>query len=95
AYEDIDSLTSFLIEKSKNHFKDPKALSNEIQKAARSSYKLSKLVQESVNQTLYFQTLTIRTFEKQLKELDKVISKQVETLNAYQILKSIPGVGPV
>lgn len=95
AYEDIDSLTSFLIEKSKNHFKDPKALSNEIQKAARSSYKLSKLVQESVNQTLSFQTLTIRTFEKQLKELDKVISKQVEALNAYQILKSIPGVGPV
>lgn len=95
AYEDIDSLTNFLIEKSKNHFKDPKALSNEIQKAARSSYRLSKLVQESVNQTLYFQTLTIRTFEKQLKELDKVISKQVEALNAYQILKSIPGVGPV
>lgn len=95
AYEDIESLTNFLIEKSNNHFKDPKALCNEIQKAARSSYRLPKLVQDSVNQALSFQTLTIRSFEKQLKELDKVITKQVEALNAYQILKSIPGVGPV
>lgn len=95
AYEDLDTLTNFIIEKSKNHFNDPLALSKEIKKAANSSYRLPKLVQESVNQALAFQTSTIKSFEKQLKELDKVIKSQVDSLDSYLILKSIPGVGPV
>lgn len=95
AYEDLETLANFLVEKSKNHFADPVELSKDIQKAAKSSYRLPKVVQESVNQSLAFQTTTIRSFEKSLKDLDKVISKQIEALDANTILQSIPGIGPV
>ena len=95
AYADIETLAEYLQKHSKNHFADPIALSNEIQKAARSSYQLPRTVQDSVNQVLAIQTNMIRLFEKQLKDIDKLIKKQIEVLPQKNILLSIPGIGPV
>ena len=95
AYADIETLAEYLQKHSKNHFADPIALSNEIQKAARSSYQLPRTVQDSVNQVLAIQTNMIRLFEKQLKDIDKLIEKQIEVLPQKNILLSIPGIGPV
>lgn len=93
AYTPIEDLTNYLQQHSRSHFKDPAALAQEIHKAARNSYRLPKAIQHSVNESLAFQTNTIRFFEKQLKEIDKVI--QVQLTAMPNVLISIPGIGPV
>ena len=53
---DLHELTDFIIEKGKNRFPDPDAVAKAIQKAARSSYRLPKTVNDSVNQVLSIST---------------------------------------
>ena len=50
---DLHELTDFIIEKGKNRFPDPDAVAKAIQKAARSSYRLPKTVNDSVNPVSY------------------------------------------
>ena len=46
---DLQALTDFIMEKGKNRFPDPDAVAKAIRKAARSSYRLPKTVNDSVN----------------------------------------------
>ena len=55
AYTPLEELAEFLNQHGKGHFVDPEALAKEIQKAARSSYRLPKAIQDSVNQVLAMQ----------------------------------------
>ena len=87
------ALTDFLVKKGKNHFTDPEAIAKAIQKAARSSYRLPKTVNDSVNQVLSVSVNLIRALEQQIKVLDKAIAEQMELIP--NTLQSIPGVGPV
>lgn len=93
AYMPLTELADFLNTNGKGHFVEPEALAKEIQKAARSSYRLPQAIQDSVNQILGMQTQTIRFYEKQLKELDKLIEVQMQAIP--NTLTSIKGVGPV
>lgn len=93
AYMDLHDLTDFLVKKGKNRFSDPEAVAKAIQKAARSSYRLPKTVNDSVNQVLSISINLIKTLEKQIKDLDNSIAKQLELIP--NTLQSIPGVGPV
>ena len=93
AYMDLHELTDFLVKKGKNHFTDPEAIAKAIQKAARSSYRLPKTVNDSVNQVLSVSVNLIRALEQQIKVLDKAIAEQIELIP--NTLQSIPGVGPV
>ena len=93
AYMDLQELTAFIIEKGKNRFPDPDAVAKAIQKAARSSYRLPKTVNDSVNQVLSISITSIKALEAQIKEFDKAISAQMELLP--NVLISIPGIGPV
>ncbi len=93
AYTPIDDLASYVNEHGKNHFVDPLALAKEIQKAARSSYRLPAAVQDSVNQVLAMQANTIRFYEKQLNNTDKLLETQMTAIPCT--LTSIPGIGPV
>jgi len=93
AYTPVEDLVSFLCEKGKNHFTDPEGLAKAIQKAARSSYRLPKTVEGSVNQVLAISAQTIRFYYGQLKEYDKIISSQME--NIPNTLISIKGIGAV
>ena len=90
---DLHELTDFIIKKGKNRFPDPDAVANAIQKAARSSYRLPKTVNDSVNQVLSISITSIRALETQLKAFDKAIAAQMELLP--NVLTSIPGIGPV
>lgn len=45
---DLHELTDFIIEKGKNRFQNPDAVAKAIRKAARSSYRLPKTVNDSV-----------------------------------------------
>lgn len=93
AYMDLQELTDFIIEKGKNRFPDPDAVAKAIQKAARSSYRLPKTVNDSVNQVISISITSMKALESQIKEFDKAISAQMELLP--NVLISIPGIGPV
>lgn len=90
---DLQELTAFIVEKGKNRFPNPDAVAKAIQKAARSSYRLPKTVNDSVNQVLSISIISIRALEAQIKEFDKAISAQMELLP--NVLISISGIGPV
>jgi len=93
AYMDLQELTKFIIEKGKNRFPDPDAVANAIQKAARSSYRLPKTVNDSVNQVLSISISSIKALESQIKAFDKAIADQMELIP--NTLTSIKGIGPV
>ena len=90
---DLHELTAFIMEKGKNRFPDPDSVAKAIQKAARSSYRLPKTVNDSVNQVLSISITSIKALESQIKEFDKAIAAQIELLP--NVLTSIPGIGPV
>ena len=93
AYMDLHELTAFLQEKGKNHFSNPEEVAKAIQKAARSSYRLPKTVNDSVNQVLSISITSIKAMEAQIKEFDKAIAAQMELIP--NTLSSIKGIGPV
>lgn len=93
AYMDLHELTGFIIEKGRNRFPDPDAVARVIQKAARSSYRLPKMVNDSVNQILSISITAMKALESQIREFDKVIAAQMELLPS--VLVSIPGISPV
>ena len=90
---DLHELTDFLMEKGKNRFPDPDAVAKAIQKAARSSYRLPKTVNDSVNQVLSISITSMKALESQIKEFDKAIASQMELLP--NVLISVPGIGAV
>lgn len=90
---DLQQLTDFIIRNGKNRFPDPDAVANAIQKAARSSYRLPKTVNDSVNQVLSISISSIRAMEQQIKAFDKAIAEQMTLIP--NTLTSIKGIGPV
>jgi transposase len=90
---DLHELTTFIQDKGKNRFSNPDEIANAIQKAARSSYRLPKTVNDSVNQILAISISSIKALETQIKSLDKVIAEQMELIP--NTLMSIKGIGPV
>jgi transposase len=93
AHMPLEELAAFLQEKGKNRFGDPECVASSIQKAMRSSYRLDKVVEDSMDVILGTSIEVIRTFQKQIKEIDKAIKKLMAGLT--QTLESIPGIGPV
>lgn len=89
----LDELADFIMEKGKNKFDNPERIAKELQAAARSSYRLSKTVNDSVNQLMAVQLVGIRSLQSQIKELDKAIESYMQLFPA--VLNSIPGIGPV
>lgn len=89
----VDELAHFLQEKARNRFADAECIAKSIQKAARSSYRLSKCVEDSINILLATSIESIRSITRQIKELDKAISKILEGIPST--LQTIPGIGPV
>ena len=60
---DLHQLTDFIIEKGKKRFSNSDSMAKAIQKAARSSYRLPKTVNDSVNQVLSISINSMRAYE--------------------------------
>lgn len=90
---DLHQLTEFIMEKGKNRFPDPDSVAKAIQKAARSSYRLPKTVNDSVNQVLSISISSMRAMESQIKAFDKAIAEQMALIP--NTLTSVSGIGPV
>ena len=89
----LEDLADYLRTKGKNRFPDPDYVAKSIQKAVRSSYRLDKVVEDSIDTILGTSITLKRTFEKQIKELDKSIERIMKGIP--QTLQTVPGVGPV
>lgn len=90
---DLHELTEFIQKKGKNRFSDPDSVAKAIQKAARSSYRLPKTINDSVNQVLSISINSIKAIEAQIKSLEKAIAEQMDLIP--NTLTSINGIGPV
>lgn len=97
AYSPIEDLVDFVAKKGKNRFADPLETAKLLQKAARDSYRLDKVLYEPLNASISSSFNVIKAFEEEIKAIDKAIEKTFKGLNTneYQSLTSIPGIGPV
>jgi transposase len=93
AQQSLEELAVYLQTKGRGRFADPDALAATLQRAARDSYRLDKVLQEPLRLVLGTTLATIRTLQTQLKTLDKTIAQEVAARE--QTLASLPGLGPV
>lgn len=93
----LENLVDFISVKGKNHFKNPEDNAKILVKAARDSYRLDKVSYEAVGSAIASSLTVINCLQNEIKSIDKAISKVIKGLDNdyYQILLSIPGVGPV
>ncbi|AMV61054.1 Mobile element protein [Pediococcus damnosus] len=91
----LDELVTHLQQLAHGKFGDAEAGAKAIKKATRSSYRLSKVVTDSVDEILAVYANEIRMLKKQIQVLDKTIT-QISTQNTdINCLTSVPGIGPV
>ena len=92
-----EELLQFLASKSRNRIADISRTSELLKKAARDSYRLDKCMYEPLNVSLASSFNCIQTYQKEIKLIDQAIEKCINGMNpnAFIILKSIPGIGPV
>jgi transposase len=91
----LENLAAFLQEKGRGRFSDPDKLAKSISKAIKGSYRLGKMMQNSVDVVLASYTMMIRTLKKEIQALDKAIQNLITTIPESKSLLSIPGIGPV
>lgn len=91
----LEDLAAVLQEKGRGRFSNPQKLAKSLSKAIRDSYRLGKVMQDSVDVVLASYAMMIKTIKKQIKELDKAIQQLFEILPESKSLLSIPGIGPV
>jgi len=93
AQQSLEELATYLQQKGHGRFSDPDALAATLQRAARDSYRLDKVLQEPLRLVLGTTLATIRSLQNQLKTLDKTIAQELAAIP--QTLASVPGLGPV
>lgn len=91
----LENLAAFLQEKGRGRFSDPDKLAKSISKAIKGSYRLGKMMQNSVDIVLASYAMMIRTLKKEIQALDKAIQNLITTIPESKSLLSIPGIGPV
>jgi len=89
-YSSIDELVSFVSEKGKNRFSDPVKTAKLLQKAARDSYRLDKVLYEPLNVSIASSFNVIKALDDEVKAVDKAIEKTIKGINTteYQSLVS-------
>lgn len=92
---ELEELAEFLQKKGKGRFRNPEELAKSIQKALRDSYRLGKVMQDSIDIVLATYARLIQTLKKQVQELEKGIKALFEIIPEGQCLRSVPGIGPV
>ena len=93
AYADLNALTDFITESGRGRFADSVATAKAVKATARSSYRLPKTVNDSINQAMAVSITGMRAMESQIKTLDKAIEQQFEIIP--NTLTSVPGIGKV
>src|SRR6266496_4374188 len=93
AQHSLDDLATYLQDKGHGRFAEVQDVAASLQRAARDSYRLDKVLQEPLRLVLATTMASIRSLQQQLKTLDKTIAQELATIP--QTLSSVPGLGPV
>jgi transposase len=88
-----EELLEFIVEKSKNRFKNPEAILDTIKSAARESYRLREKLASSVHFITANIISNIRALKRSLKEIDKEIKAKLKQFP--NTLTSIKGIGEI
>jgi transposase len=92
----LDELATFVQQHGRGRFTDPLAVARTVQRAARDSYRLDRVLAEPVTVVLGTTMATIRTLQAQLKAVDATITRTLAALPPERrTLSSVPGLGPV
>lgn len=93
----LEDLVSILNEKSNKHFSNTEETAKLLKQAAANSYRLDKVSSEPINLAIASSLNCIRSFEAEIKSVDKSIMQQIKGLNdtEYMSLTSIKGIGKV
>lgn len=93
----LEELVNFICKKSRNRITDPEATAKLLQKAARDSYRLDKVLYEPLTVAIASSFNLITAYNQELKAINAAIEKSIKglDLNSYTALQSIPGIGPV
>lgn len=93
----IEALIEHICRKGKNRFVNPEHTASLLQQAARNSYRLDKCLYEPLTISIASSFNLISAYEAEIKAINKAIEKTLRGLdpNAYKILLSIPGIGPI
>lgn len=89
----LEELALFVAKAGKNRSPDPEAIAEEIQKAARESYRIRPELASSVTFILATIRRTLGAFQESLREMNKAIADQ--TKGFINPLLSVKGIGPV
>lgn len=89
----LDALAPYLAEKGRGRFKDPADLAATLQRAARDSFRLDRVLDDPLTVVLGTTMATIRTLQTQLRAVDKAIAQELKAIP--QTLTTVPGLGPV
>jgi transposase len=91
----LEELTTRLIKSGRGRFGDPEKVAKALQKALRDSYRLGKVLEDSVDIVLGSYAVLIQALKNQIKTVDKAIEHMYMVLPESQSLMSVPGIGPV
>ncbi len=80
AYSSIEGLVAFVKKKCRNCFSDPYVTAKLLQKAARNSYRLDKVLYEPLSIFIASSFNVIKALENEVKTIDKVIKKTSKIL---------------
>jgi transposase len=91
----LEDLAQRLDTLGKGRSPDPQRLAQELQRAARASYRLEQSLADSVNLVLALSWQNIQTFQAQVKKVDQAIAREIAAFPEHRCLLSVPGIGPV
>ena len=96
AQTSVEELANYLNAKGRGQFEAPDDLAATVQRLARDSYRLDKMLDEPVSLVLATTMANIRSFQRQLETMDKTIVRELEALPLERrVIRSVPGLGPV
>lgn len=90
---ELEDLMAFIMQNGNNRLADPENMAKELKTIARSAYRLTPKMQNSVDVTLAITIQSIEFFKKQIKRLNKLIERDLNAIP--QTLTTIPGIGEV
>jgi transposase len=92
----LEDLAAFVHEQGRGRFADPDEVAATLQRAARDSYRLDRVLDEPVTLVLGTTLATIRTLQAHLKAVDKTIARELLAIPpSRRTIDSVPGLGPV